>query len=55
MHNIRDISDKLCALEDIHVDAGRSRDLRSKTWLFEDPKNNFRAFLNGWDHSILSL
>ena len=55
VHYIRDISDKLCALEDICIDAGRYRGLRGKNLLFENPQNNFRAFINVWDPSILSL
>ena len=43
---IRDISDTLCALEDIRVDASRYGGLRSKSLLFDNPKNNFRAFLS---------
>ena len=42
---IRDISDKQCVLEDIRVDAGRYRGLRSKNLLFENPKNKqFSSF-----------
>ena len=45
IYYIRDISDNQCVLEDIRVDAGRYRGLRSKNLLFENPKNKqFSSF-----------
>ena len=46
IHNIQDISDKLCPLDDIRVDAGRSRGLRSKVLQSKIHEINFRAILN---------